>query len=177
MKARVFTCNEKGWPYPDVQDDINKAKKQLSLSKAIAFSDSWSCATIKQIKVGDLAYFYKVGSAPRGFFAYGRVVAAEKEHQSKLNWSGFQNLSEAYTDIKNDLRVSFKWYSVVDYDKTLTPEALKSTGKFEKCNFLFRLTGGSFSENYVELLNNYWEQHVLKMVKQGHGAYTAPPNI
>lgn len=174
MKARVFTCNREGWPYHDVQDDIDKAKNQLS--EGIVFRDSWSCGTIKQIKVGDQAYFYRVGNDPRGFFAYGRVVAAEIKYQSRRNWSGFQYLSEAYSDIYNDLRVSFEWYSVVDYDKTLAPKSLKNTGKFEECNFLYKQSGGSFSENYVELLNNYWEQHALKMSKQGYGVHTTLPD-
>ena len=175
MKARVFTCNREAWPYYDVQNDIDKAKNQLS--EGIVFKDSWSCGTIKQIKVGDQAYFYRVGNNPRGFFAYGRVVAAEIKNQSRLNTSGLQDLSEAYTDIYSDLRISFEWYSVVDYDKTLTLRALKNSGKFDECNFLFRQPGGSFSENHIELLNSYWEQHTLKMVNQGHGAYTDPPNL
>lgn len=175
MKARVFTCNEEGWPYYEVQNDIDKAKNQLS--KGIVFTDSWSCGSIKQIKAGDQGYFYRVGSALRGFFACGCVTNAEVKNQSRLNWSGFQYLSEVYTDIYDDLRISFEWYSVVDYDKTLTPNSLKNTREFDECNFLFRQPGGSFSEKHIGLLNSYWEQHALKMAKQGYGVYTAPPTM
>lgn len=173
MKTRVFTCNKEGWPYLEVQNQIDRAKKLLS--KGLVHNASWSCGNIKQIKVDDHAYFYRVGSEPRGFFAYGRIIAAETKHQSRLNWSGFQGLSEAYTDIYKDLRVTYEWYSVVDYDKTLNPKLLKNTGKFEDYKFLFKQSGGSFNDKYIELLNSYWQQHVLEMSKRGYGVYTSPP--
>lgn len=153
MKTRVFTCNREGWPYPEVQNQIDKAKKLLS--EGLIHSSSWICGKIVQIQVEDYAYFYRVGSEPRGFFAYGRVIAAETKHQSRLTWSGFQDLSEAYTNIYGDLRVTYEWYSVVDYDKTLSTKSLKKVGKFDDYKFLFKQSGGSFNENYIELLNSY----------------------
>lgn len=173
MKTRIFTCNKEEWSYLTVQSDIDQAKKQLS--RGIIPGGTWSCGNIKQIEVGDKAYFYRVGTAPRGFFACGRVRTAEIQHQSRLNWLGFQDLSEAYTDIYNDLRISYEWYSVVDYDKILSGELLRSMPKLDGYRFLFRQSGTSFKEEYVELLDSYWEQHALKMSKQGYGVYTPPP--
>ena len=173
MKVRVFTCNKECWPYQEVQQQIDEAKRQLS--RGINHISSWSCGNIKQIQAGDQAYFYRVGSEPRGFFALGRVVTAEIEHQSRLNWSDSQNLSEAYTDIYGDLRVNYEWYSVVDYDKTLSSRLLKTMPEFANYNFLFRQSGMSFREEYVELLDSYWKQHILRMSMQGYGVYTPPP--
>ncbi len=173
MKARVFTCNREGWPYPEVQQEIDEAKRQLS--KGRNHISSWSCGKIRQIKVGDQAYFYRVGSEPRGFFACRRIVTAEIEHQSRLNWSGFQDLSEAYTDEYGDLRVNYEWYSVVDFNRTLSKKMLQSISIFTNCNFLFMQSGMSFREEYVELLDSYWKQHTLRMSQQGYGIYTPPP--
>jgi predicted RNA-binding protein with PUA-like domain len=157
----------------ETKNEINQAKAQLS--NGLIHGSSWSCGRIKQIKVGDQAYFYRVGTEPRGFFAYGRVVTTEIKQQSRLNWSGFEDLSEAYTDIYNDLRVTYNWYSVVDYNKPLQLKLLKNTKDFGKCNFFFRESGVSFNEQYVETLNTYWKQHVFEMSKQGYGVYTSPP--
>ena len=173
MKTRVFTCNREGWPYPEVQNEINTAKSLLA--KGSIHTSSWSCGNIIQIQVGDYAYFCRVGSDPRGFFAYGRVIAAETKYQSRLTWLGFQDLSEAYSNIHEDLRVTYEWYSVVDYDKTLSTKSLKNAGKFDDYKFLFKQSGGSFNEKYIELLNSYWRRHVLEMSKQGYGAYISLP--
>lgn len=169
MTTRVFTCNQEGWPYLEVQGDINKAKQQLF--KGEPFRKSWSCGRIRQIKVGDQAYFYRVGNAPKGFFACGRVIATERNHQTRLNQPNSEDLSEAYTDTLGDLRISYELYSVVDYDKTL------DGGSFRKrtYNFLLHQSGERFREEYIGLLNAAWEKHVKTMKQQGHGAYIPTP--
>ncbi len=168
MKTRVFTCNKEGWPYTEIQDEINQAKEKLRGGKI--HIKTWSCGRIKQIKVGDQAYFYRVGSEPRGFFACGRVITSEINHQSRLNWLNCQDLSEAYTDIYDDLRISYEWYSVVDYDKALKGKLLKSMPDFDGYRFLFKESGSSLREEYVKSLNKHWEIHAKE-----YGVYTPMP--
>ena len=169
MSTRVFTCNTEQWPYPEVLVHIDRAKEQLSIDKKLC--STWSCGNIKQIEVGDQAYFYRVGNEPKGFFACGRVTATEIKHQTRLNWSGFQDLSEAYTNEHGDLRISYELYSVVYYDKTLSGKLFRS----KTYNFLFKQSGERFREEYVKLLNEKWGEHVRKMSNLGYGVYTQLP--
>ena len=166
MTTRVFTCNTEYWSYTEVLAHINRAKKQLS--KDINFCNTWSC----EKKFGDKAYFYRVGNAPKGFFACGRVIATENKHQTRLNCSTYQNLSEAYTDEYSDLRISYELYSVVDYDKTLNGELFRR----RTYNFLLHQSGERFREEYVGLLNDEWVKYVKTMKQQGYRAYTSLPN-
>lgn len=170
MTTRVFTCNTEYWPYTEVLAHINRAKQQFC--RGINFCSTWSCGRIQQIKVGDKAYFYRLGNAPKGFFACGRVIATEKKHQTRLNCSNSQNLSEAYTDEYGDLRISYELYSVVDYDKTLNGELFRK----RTYNFLLHQSGERFREEYVGLLNDEWGKYVKTMKQQGYAAYTSLPN-
>lgn len=160
MTTRVFLCNQEGWPYVEVQRDIDKAKRQLLEGKP--FKKTWSCGNIQQIRVGDRAYFYRVGNEPRGFFGYGLVVATEKSHQTKLNCSGCQKLSEAYTDALGDLRISYEWYSIVDYDKVLNRNLLKNKLEFVNYRFHYMGSGLTLREEYVKYIDHYWKIHAEK---------------
>lgn len=168
MKTRVFLCNQEAWPYAEVQDDIDKAKKQLLQGNP--FRKSWSCGNIKQIRVGERAYFYRVGNEPRGFFGYGRVIATERSHQTRLNCSDCQNLSEAYTDALGDLRISYEWYSVVDYDKVLNSILLRNRPEFDNYRFHYMGSGLTLKEEYVKYIDHYWKIHAEK-----YGIYTPLP--
>jgi hypothetical protein len=194
MRTRIFTCNQAGFPYPDVQDGIDQAKN--SRSKGDIHRGGWTCSDLENIRVGDKAYFYRVASEPCGFFACGRVVAAEKSHQVKHNHPDFGHLSPAYTDEFYDddyvkypknqfmdeyghLIVIYEWYSVVDYDKPLLGKPLRASKDFDHYKFLFRKSGQAFGEKFTAkhllLLDQLWTEHAMKTARQGHGMYTPLP--
>ena len=66
MKTRVFTCNAEDFPYLEVVDAIKQAKDYLNRGEFPPIY-GWTCSKIKNINVGDKAYFYRVGQEPFGF--------------------------------------------------------------------------------------------------------------
>ena len=193
MKTRIFTCDQAGFPYPGVQREINDAKD--SLAKNVIHRSGWTCSKIQDIRVGDKAYFYRVSSEPRGFFACGRIITESTEHQIRRNHPDFSHLSPSYSDKfydsdyvgdpKNsvlsdyDLAITYEWYSVVDYDKTLSGRLLRGMPEFNDYKFLFRRPGQSFGDTFtakhLALLDKLWTEHAQGMAKRGHGAYTPLP--
>ncbi|MBW4487806.1 MAG: tetratricopeptide repeat protein [Trichocoleus desertorum ATA4-8-CV12] len=175
MPTRVFLCNRETW-YHSVEDEIKQAKE--SLAKGEIHQGAWTCGGVKSIEVNDNAYFKRVGSEPLGFFAYGRIVAAEKEYQLRLVEEDYSNVSEAYEACYDDegnvvLAVAYEWHSVVDYNQTLEIKRLKQDLEFSKTNFHFQGSGGSFREECISLLNEYWRRHVLNLSRQGFGVHLA----
>lgn len=170
MATRIFLSNKDTWGN-DIETAINEAKEAFAADESDCCR-TWTCRNVRAIQVGDKAYFKRVGSEPRGFFARGRVVAAEKEYQLRLTASEYEELSEAY-DIEvynGQLIITYEWDSVVDYDKPLEISWLKNKPEFNGAFFDFLGSGGSFREEYVELLDRRWEKHVLTMSSLGHGA-------
>lgn len=134
MATRIFTCNQQGYPYPEVQKHINEAKKQLAAGKR--YGRGWSCSTINTVQIDDKAYFYKVASEPTGFFACGRVVSEESDFQLRRT-SHLDHLSSAYSNqyTNEEYVVAYKWLSVVDYDKTLSGRKLRAIPEFDDYKF------------------------------------------
>ncbi|MBD1863278.1 MULTISPECIES: tetratricopeptide repeat protein [Trichocoleus] len=175
MPTRVFLCNRETW-YHGVEDEIKEAKELLSRGKV--HRGVWTCGSVKSIEVNDAAYFKRVGSEPLGFFAYGRIVAAEKEYQLRLLEKNYSNVSEAYQACYDEegnviLAVAHEWYSVVDYNQPLEIKRLKQDPQFSKANFHFQGSGGSFREECITLLNECWEKHALNLSRQGFGVHLA----
>src|SRR6476469_2239849 len=134
MPTRIFLCNRETW-YHGVEDEIKQAKELLA--KGGIHRGAWTCGSVKSIEVNDTAYFKRVGSEPLGFFAYGRVIAAEKEYQLRLLEEDYSNVSEAYEVCYDDegnviLAVAYEWYSVVDYNQPLEIKRLKEDLEFAK---------------------------------------------
>jgi hypothetical protein len=184
-----------GFPYPEVQNEINQAKQ--SFIRGEIHSSGWTCSKIQDIRVVDKAYFYRVASEPCGFFACGRIIAESKKHQIRLNHSEFSALSPAYSDecydrdytiqskssvLDNyDLAITYEWYSVVDYDKTLSGKLLRAMPEFHGYKFLFRRPGQAFGDTFIpkhlELLDQLWAEHAQKMARQGYGMSTPLPAL
>lgn len=143
MATRIFLSNKDDWGN-DIESAINEAKEAFAALES--YVGSWTCGNVKSIQLGERAYFKRVGSEPRGFFARGRIVALED------GW------------------IDFEWDSVVDYGKPLEINWLKNQPEFSGAFFDFRGSGSSFKEEYVEFLDKYWEAHVLRMSRLGHGA-------
>jgi hypothetical protein len=168
MTTRIFLSNL-DWSYPhNPVDDIELAKQYLSQGKELI--GTWTCASIQSIEAGDKAYFKRVGKEPRGFFARGFVISAEK--QLKFTNRDYSHLNEAYDSeiVDGQFMVAFKWTEVVDYDKPLNTSWLKKQSDFKGAFFDPRGSGSSFSEKYVNLLDSYWETHLSPLIQQGCGA-------
>lgn len=191
MKTRIFTCNQKGFPYLEVQEDISKAK--VEISERGIYRSGWTCSKIGEVRVGDKAYFYRVASEPCGFFACGRIIAEKPEYQLRKNHPSFNHLSPAYSSkyYESDyinysgdrliaeyghLVVAYEWYSVVDYDKPLSGKLLRDMPEFNGYKFLFRQSGQAFGESFtfrhLQLLDQLWTEHATKISEKGYGVHT-----
>lgn len=170
MTTRIFLSNL-NWNSDQEHDpvsDIFLAKQDFKAGKALLVT--WTCANIQNIQVGDWAYFKRVGKEPRVFFAKGRVIVAESQ-LNQLDKTKYGHLSKAYSDIfDGQFTVDIEWIEVVDYDKPLNTSLLKKEPGFQGAFFDPRGSGSSFKEEYVDLLNRFWEEHLVKLIKQGDGA-------
>ena len=154
MATRIFLSNKDSWGN-DIETAINEAKEAFAADES--YCGTWTCGNVRAIQVGDKAYFKRVGSESRGFFAHGRIVAAKKEYQLRLAASEYEELSQAYdVEVYNrQLMITYEWDSVVDYDKPLEISWLRNKPEFNGAFFDFLGSGGSFREEYVELLDRY----------------------
>lgn len=170
MTTRIFLSNL-NWdcdPDHDPRPDISLAKQDFAAGNASLVN--WTCANIQNIQVGDWAYFKRVGKEPRGFFAKGRVIVAE-DQSNQLDKTKYRHLSKAYRDIfEGQFTVDIEWIEVVDYDKPLNTSVLKKKPEFQGAFFDPRGSGSSFKEEYVDLLNRFWEEHLVKSIRKGDGA-------
>jgi len=69
MKTYLFSWNPTKWPWPTLQQDVQTVRKEKSMT------DKWSCASHKNIKKGDRAFFVKVAQDPKGIFASGHIAS------------------------------------------------------------------------------------------------------
>ncbi len=175
MATRIFLCNREHW-YHGVEDEIKEAKQSLSIGKI--HLGTWTCGQVQSIEVNDAAYFRRVNSEPLGFFAYGRIVAADKEYQLRLIEPQYSHVSEAYEACYDDegnviLAVAYEWHSVVNYNQPLKISQLQQDPQFAGANFNFQGSGQRFREDYIDQLNRYWQKHVLSLSKKGAGVHLA----
>jgi 5-methylcytosine-specific restriction enzyme A len=69
MNTYLFAWNPQKWEWKDIDEDINE------LHKTGRLVEKWSCASHRQVRVGDRAFLVKVGSEHRGVFASGFVAS------------------------------------------------------------------------------------------------------
>ncbi|HEY9861838.1 MAG TPA: hypothetical protein V6D16_20230 [Candidatus Obscuribacterales bacterium] len=168
MVTRIFLSNL-DWSYPhNPTSDVELAKQLLPHGQE--FIGTWTCANIQTIKAGDRAYFKRVGREPRGFFARGFVIPAE-EKLKRIN-PEYSYLNEAYDSemIDGQFMVAFEWTEIVDYDKPLDTSWLKKQPDFSGAFFDPRGSGSTFNAEYADLLDHYWEAHLLQLMRQGCAA-------
>jgi hypothetical protein len=67
VNTYLFGWNPIKYPWPELADDLVK------MQQGIPFTENWTCASHKKIKIGDRAFFVHVGSEPKGLFASGYV--------------------------------------------------------------------------------------------------------
>ena len=92
MVTRIFLCNEQ--TEPEIRDFIREAIADITEGEQ--YIVTWNCGNIQTLKVGDRAYFKRIGSANQGYFASGTVVPADREYQLKQRSARYRELSEAY---------------------------------------------------------------------------------
>jgi len=183
MSARIFLSNEND--YQGVRDEIELAIQRLS--KGIAHRGVWTCSTVKNIQVGDIAYFKRVAYQPRGIFARGRIIMVPEEFQLRKLDNNLQDLSGAYLfgdynpetgffeqysypNTADELVVYYEWDTVVDYDTPLDTDILKNLPEYKAVQFDLRASGHTFIKSSEDILNSAWEKHSSQLAKRGRGA-------
>ena len=167
MVTRIFLCNER--TEPDIRSFIREAMEDMADGEPYIIT--WNCGTVQTVKVGDRAYFKRIGSPVQGYFASGQVVAADREYQLRLKSSRYSELSEAYdVDMyENNLRVWVAWDSCVDFDHPLSSSALRELPQFQGMPLEPQTEAGVFREEYVRLLDREWDRHSFRQAKAGKG--------
>jgi len=165
--TRIFLCNRETEHY-DIENEIEEAKGKIA--KGEIHRSTWSCGTLQELQIGDRVYFKRVGSQPHGFFAQGRIVAAEKVDQTRLKNKKFQRLSATYSGEYPNLRFTCEWYSVVDYEQPLDIEHRLDMGG---AILQSRVSGRSVPQKDVERFEPYWQQHLSKLSDWGYSVQLA----
>jgi tetratricopeptide (TPR) repeat protein len=167
MVTRIFLCNERS--EPDIRTFIREAMEDIANGERYIIT--WSCGSVQTVKVGDRAYFKRIGSAVQGYFACGQVVAADREYQLRLKASRYRELSEAYdVDMYNNcFRVWVAWDSCVDFDHPLRSDQLRQLPQFQGMPLEPQAEAGVFREEYVRLLDWEWDRHSYRMAREGKG--------
>ncbi|MBV8886261.1 MAG: HNH endonuclease [Chroococcidiopsidaceae cyanobacterium CP_BM_RX_35] len=175
LQTRIFLCNKDD--NSNIENEIAAAKEKLV--KGEVHRGIWKCGHISNIQVGEQAFFKRVGSAESpGFFARGYIVAAEKAEQLKLKSKHYKALSATYNnqyaDDDSDLRITYEWHSVVDYNRSLEIDYLRQqTSELFSVNFHVNFSGLSFCQEPIKYLEYYWEEHLSKLSEQGYGVQLA----
>ncbi|MFN9649701.1 MAG: tetratricopeptide repeat protein, partial [Pseudanabaena sp.] len=167
MVTRIFLCNEQ--TEPEIRDFIREAIAEISEGEQ--YIVTWNCGNIQTLKVGDRAYFKRIGSANQGYFAAGTVVPADREYQLKLRSARYRELSEAY-DIDsqaNNFRVWVAWDSCVTFDEPLRTDYLRQLPHFQGMPLEPQSDAGVFREEYVRMLDREWERQTQKTIRTGKG--------
>lgn len=167
MVTRIFLCNERS--EPDIRTFISEAMEDIANGERYIIT--WNCGSVQTVKVGDRAYFKRIGSAVQGYFACGQVVAADREYQLRLKSNRYRELSEAYdVDLyDNCFRVWVAWDSCVDFDHPLRSDQLRQLPQFQGMPLEPQAEAGVFREEYVRLLDREWDRHSQRMAKEGKG--------
>ena len=167
MVTRIFLCNEQ--TEPEIRDFIREAIADISEGEQ--YIVTWNCGNIQTLKVGDRAYFKRIGSASQGYFASGTVVPADREYQLKQRSARYRELSEAY-DIDsqaNNFRIWVAWDSCVSFDEPLRTDYLRQLPHFQGMPLEPQNDAGVFREEYVRMLDREWEKQTQKAFRAGKG--------
>lgn len=182
MPARIFLSNEDD--YPGVIDEVQVASDRLS--QGIPHRSVWTCSNIRNIQVGDIAYFKRVMYKPCGIFARGRIIAAPAEFQLRQLEPSRQDVGAAYClgnydmatgffehtlyNPNHDLVIFYEWDSVVDYDHPLDTDILKHQEDYKDVSFDLRRSGQTFIRASGDILEPTWAEHSARLAKQQLGA-------
>lgn len=174
IQTRIFLCN-KDDNY-DIEHEIAVAKEKLA--KGEVHRGTWKCRHISNIQVGEQAFFKRMSNTESpGFFAQGYIVAAQKADQLRLN-KQYKTLSATYSNQYpcdySDLRITYEWHSVVDYNRALEIDYLrKQTSELFSVNFHVNFSGLSFRQEYIKYLEYFWEEHLSQLAEQGYSVQLA----
>lgn len=102
----LFTWNPKRWSWDDFGDDFDQYENRGTLTNL------WAIRSHKQAKIGDRAFFMKVGDKPKGIFASGNIVS---EVIMGPHWSG-ENKETSYVYIEFDTLLNVKRDVLLDID-------------------------------------------------------------
>jgi len=177
MATRIFLCNKADNPLID--SFIDEAMR--SIREGCPYRVFWECGDIKSVKTGDKVFFKRTQDKPLGYFASGVVVAACLEEQLRLQQDLYKDLDTCYSGIDEDngnFHVDIEWNSCVDFEEPLRADLLKADHRFFGAYFDHRESGGSFREEYVCLLDEFWNKHVEKLIghRKGAGLRTTIPS-
>ena len=167
MVTRIFLCNEQ--TEPEIRDFIREAIADISDGEQ--YIVTWNCGNIQTLKVGDRAYFKRIGSANQGYFASGTIVPADREYQLSQRSARYRELSEAY-DIDssaNNFRVWVAWDACVSFDEPLRIDYLRQLPHFQGMPLEPQTDAGVFREEYVRMLDREWERQTQKAFRAGKG--------
>jgi len=167
MVTRIFLCNEQ--TEPEIRDFIREAIADIAEGEQ--YIVTWNCGNIQTLKVGDRAYFKRIGSANQGYFASGTIVPADREYQLKQRSARYRELSEAY-DIDSsasNFRVWVAWDACVTFDEPLRSDYLRQLPSFQGMPLEPQTDAGVFREEYVQMLDREWERQTQKAFRAGKG--------
>ena len=167
MVTRIFLCNEQ--TEPEIRDFIREAIADIAEGEQ--YIVTWNCGNIQTLKVGDRAYFKRIGSANQGYFASGTIVPADREYQLKQRSARYRELSEAY-DIESsasNFRVWVAWDACVTFDEPLRSDYLRQLPSFQGMPLEPQTDAGVFREEYVQMLDREWERQTQKAFRAGKG--------
>jgi len=167
MVTRIFLCNEQ--TEPEIRDFIREAIAEIAEGEQ--YIVTWNCGNIQTLKVGDRAYFKRIGSANQGYFASGTIVPADREYQLKQRSARYRELSEAY-DIDSsasNFRVWVAWDACVTFDEPLRSDYLRQLPSFQGMPLEPQTDAGVFREEYVQMLDREWERQTQKAFRAGKG--------
>lgn len=165
MVTRIFLCNEQ--TEPEIRDFIREAIAEIAEGEQ--YIVTWNCGNIQTLKVGDRAYFKRIGSANQGYFASGTIVPADREYQLKQRSARYRELSEAY-DIDSsasNFRVWVAWDACVTFDEPLRSDYLRQLPSFQGMPLEPQTDAGVFREEYVQMLDREWERQTQKAFRAG----------
>lgn len=167
MVTRIFLCNEQ--TEPEIRDFIREAIAEINEGEP--YIVTWSCGSIQTLKVGDRAYFKRIGSNIQGYFASGVVVAADREYQLRLKSARYRDLSDAYDVDSNPtaLRVWVAWDACGSFDDPLRTDELRRLPQFANLPLEPQSDAGVFREEYIRLLEPQWDRHLQRLSRESKG--------
>ncbi|NJK34160.1 MAG: tetratricopeptide repeat protein [Oscillatoriales cyanobacterium SM2_2_1] len=167
MVTRIFLCSDQ--TEPEIRDFLREAIEDIANGNSYVVT--WSCGSIQTVKVGDRAYFKRIGSDQQGYFASGRVVAADQEYQLRQKSSRYRELSEAYDidSYSNNFCVWVAWDACVDFDLPLRSDTLRQLPQFAGLPLEPQSEAGVFREEYIQVLDREWDRHLVRTSKENRG--------
>jgi 5-methylcytosine-specific restriction protein A len=140
----LFTWNPEKWNWAGLEQNIEE------LNNTGKVTLKWSCRSYKSIRPGDRAFLARVGSAPRGIFASGKVVS---EPFLSQHWNG---------EDKDIPRVLIEFDILLNPDKEpiLTIDNLEK-GNLAKQTWTPQTSGISLRKEAIDELEEEWFEFII----------------